>query len=274
MYKTFKTRLNPTKKQRKYFEKCFGVRRWVWNYLWSLNFGPNKEKDYKYKGQNFYSHEFVEMAKNEEYSWLNEVNTMVRTEAIKDFDNCVKKLFKKIKDKSNNGFEVLKPKKKSCNKQSFRIVRKNERVFTFNNEKLCVIRTREKGRMTLRTSENLTFINQNKIKSCTITKENDKYYIYVTYETEKTNLKEVKKYNKIGIDLGIKHIATCFDGTNEFIYDLPKKINKIESKTDKKHKSLSCKKYNSNRYKKQLIKLRKSYESEYLSSAQTTNIME
>lgn len=256
MYKTFKTKLNPTKKQRQYLEKCFGVRRWTWNYLWFLNFGKEKQKDYKYKGQNYYSHELVELAQTEEYKWLNEVNSMVRTEAIKDFHKSMQFFFK------SKGKNVLKPKKKKTGKESFRIVRKNERVFTFKNNKLHIVRTKEKCRMSLRTSEDLSFIDAEKIKSCTISKEAGKYYIFVTYEIEKNNQVSEAKKEKIGLDLGIKHIATAYDGENSFVFDLPKKIFLIEKKTEKNHKKLSSLKYGSNRYYKQLIKLQKCYQKE------------
>ena len=255
MYKTFKTQLNPTKKQRQYFEKCFGTRRWTWNYLWFLNFN-NKIPNYKYKGQNAYSHELVELAKTEEYKWLNDVNSMVRTETIKDFDNCMQRFFK---DKKHH---KLKPKKKNFGHESFRIVRKNERVFKFQNNKLTIVRVRNKSRLCLRTSEDLSFIQAEKIKSCTISKEAGKYYIYLNYETEKTNLNSKDKKDKIGLDLGIKHVAVAYDGKNNFVFDLPKSLFYAEKKTEKNHKKLSSMVYGSNRYNKQLIKLQKSYQKE------------
>lgn len=49
MIKVFKTRIYPTKNQREYFHKAFGIRRFIWNYslneyLESLNNGEYKSE--------------------------------------------------------------------------------------------------------------------------------------------------------------------------------------------------------------------------------------
>ena len=90
MIYAFKTRIYPTSKQRKYFAKAFGIRRFIWNYalneyLESLNIGnPKSEYDLKKQINN-------SIVKDDNYKWLSEVNSMVRQESLKDLFLGLKK---------------------------------------------------------------------------------------------------------------------------------------------------------------------------------------
>ena len=104
-------------------------------------------------------------------------------------------------------------------------------------------------------------IQDYKICFCTISQEGKDFYISVTCEITPNNTFFSKNitYKKeiIGIDLGIKTLATLSDGKT---YHLPKKIAKENKKLKREHKKLSRKQVKSANFKKQVLKLRKVYK--------------
>ena len=82
-------------------------------------------------------------------------------------------------------------------------------------------------------------------------KENGKYYAIVNI---KTSINELEKKDKeIGIDLGLKNLATLSDGQEITNLDLKREIKQIR----KYQKKLSRQKYMSKKYQKTLKKYHK-----------------
>jgi putative transposase len=112
MVKTFKTQILPTAAQREYIEKAFGVRRWAWN--WAVaKYEETRANEGKYLSrfelQKILNHgEAVDPA----YSWLTDVNSMVRDEAIKDFSQAMKRFYEQQK--------AAKKKSSACSSQKFK----------------------------------------------------------------------------------------------------------------------------------------------------------
>ena len=116
MIKTFKTKIYPTKNQKEYFRKAFGIRRFVWN--WGLNNYLDSLDDKKYKTTYDLQKELNNgLVKDENYSWLSEVNSMVRGESLKDLGLSIKRYHdeqkKARKTTSYVDSEKFKPKYKS-----------------------------------------------------------------------------------------------------------------------------------------------------------------
>ena len=76
---------------------------------------------------------------------------------------------------------------------TFKILGRN--TFNFN-------RTREFGRISVRTRESIEFLKDKDIKEMTILRQAGKYYISICYEETKSQ-KRVSKTGKIGLDLGV-----------------------------------------------------------------------
>ena len=86
--RAFKTKIYPTKKQRIYFNKCFGIRRFAWN--WGLeNWNLYNSKNKLDKAWN-YNQDFI---KNKPY--LYQVNSMIKNMAFKNLEEAFKKYYKK-----------------------------------------------------------------------------------------------------------------------------------------------------------------------------------
>src|SRR5256884_8200821 len=83
---------------------------------------------------------------------------------------------------------------------------------------------------------------EGKIKTCTIKREGDHWYVTFVCEIEADKLPV--SYEDVGIDLGITHFAACSDGT--FI-DSPRHYRKAEKKLKKLQEALSRKKRGSHR---------------------------
>ena len=266
--KAFKTRIYPTKNQIEYFHKAFGIRRFIWNYaldeyLKGLNSGNIiNEYDMKKRINNG-------IVKSKDYVWLSDINSMVRQESLKDLYLSIKKYHtnqRKARLTTNNiNTEKYKPKFKSKKRDtnSFRYNNKGNPFKIISNKKFRLTTIKSpKNALVIKCAESITFLKNYKFCEITILLEAGKYYMIVTYE--KNNHNEKCNTNKsVGIDMGVKTMLTCYDSERKSIkYHYPKSLYKQEKHTEKCHKILSNKKYGSNRYKKYLIRLQKSYQRE------------
>ena len=251
--RAFKTKIYPTKKQKIYFNKCFGIRRFAWN--WGLeNWNLYNSKNKLDKAWN-HNQDFIE---NKPY--LYQVNSMIKKMAFKNLEEAFKKYYKKEANRPK-----FKSKKRSSN--AFSMNMKNYNTIIFKNRYFNINTTKKLGRFNIKSAENLNFLNDKNIKICefTISEKNKNYYISIIYErTNLNNINIIKPINKIGIDAGIKTIMTCYDSKNKFYeFNLPKKILKLENQIDYYNRKLSRKKYKSNRYNLLRLKINKLYEKVY-----------
>src|SRR2546429_370742 len=95
---------------------------------------------------------------------------------------------------------------------------------------------------------------EGKIKTCTIKREGDHWYVTFVCEIEADKLPV--SYEDVGIDLGITHFAACSDGT--FI-DNPRHYRRAEKKLKKLQEALSRKKRGSHRRKKAVQRLARAH---------------
>lgn len=93
---------------------------------------------------------------------------------------------------------------------------------------------------------------QGTIKTCTIKREVDKWYVCFSCEVEPKYLPKTNK--AVGIDVGLEKFATLSDGT---IIENPRYLRKSEAKLKREQRKLSRNKKGSNSRKKQKIKLAK-----------------
>ena len=68
----------------------------------------------------------------------------------------------------------------------------------------------------------------------TISKKCDKWFVSISVETDIKKLPST--YKEIGIDFGVKKIATCSNG---WIFDNPKWIKRIEQRIKRKQRQIS-----------------------------------
>lgn len=96
---------------------------------------------------------------------------------------------------------------------------------------------------------------EGKMKTCTIVRNNGKYYVCFSCEVEEKQIPSIG--GAVGIDMGIKEFAITSDG--ELIPN-PKYYRKAESKLKKQQQAVRRKKKGSNRRKKAVTILAKTHE--------------
>ena len=240
IYKSYKFRLLPKEDQIPMLEKHFGCSRFVYNYFLKEK-QEHYLKDKKTLNYNNCSSILTNLKKNEEYSWLNEVNAQCLQASLKNLESAYGNFFRK-----KSKFPRFKSKK---SKNSFHIP---QFIEVIDNELRIpkFIKTNK-----------LQFIKHRPIKgkicSATISKNpSGKYYVSIL--TEQVNEEDQSNTGKsIGIDLGLKNFIITSDGNKFPNYKFKKQY---QSKLTKLQKHFSRKQKDSNRREKLRIKIAKLYE--------------
>ena len=233
--KSIKIRLLPTEEQEVLMLKSIGCSRFAYN--WALN-----KCNEKYKNNEKYSignirKEFTQLKKDKEFKWLNEVSSKVTQESIRNLDKAFKSFFNK-----QSKYPKFKTKRKS--KQSF-YVRCDSLYFT---DDMCNI---EKiGKVRFKTNYSIP-------KNC---KYSNPYCSYngrcwvLTFSVEvEENQTALNEDLSIGIDLGVKDLATCSNGDVFKNINKTKRIKNLKSKLKHLQRSIS-RKYEDNKQGSKFVK--------------------
>ncbi|MHA4984985.1 RNA-guided endonuclease InsQ/TnpB family protein [Cetobacterium somerae] len=237
-----KIRLKPTKQQEKILYQSCGTARFMYN--WTLGRQKeNYESGGKFISDNDLRKEITQLKKTE-LPWLSEVSNNVAKQAVKDACIAYKNFFTK-----KASFPKFKSKKKS--KLSFyndtSKLKVQENIVLI--EKVGWIKTAEQLPMNTKyTNPRISF---------------DGKYWYISVGTERENNSLELSEVSIGIDLGIKNLATCSTGKVYKNINKKKTIKKLKKKLKRLQKQVSRKYENSrevnNRYHKSqnIVKLEK-----------------
>lgn len=192
MLKSYKYKLKPNEEQIVLLNKHFGSIRFAYNYF--LN---ERKKEYETNKQslNYYDNAkaLTELKKQEEYSWLNEINSQSLQVSLKHLDDAYNGFFKK-----RTGFPNFKSKhtKNSFKVPQFVKLEKGKLKIPKFDEPIDVILHRNFS---------------GKIKQCTISKTpTNEYFVSILVETEHKKLPKTGK--SIGIDLGLKDFVITSEG--------------------------------------------------------------
>lgn len=238
MIKGFKIRLLPTKEQEELMIKSIGCSRFVYN--WALNkCNENYKNNIKYN-MSAIRKEFTQLKKQEEYKWLNEVSGTTMVESMRNLDKSFKSFFK-----GNSKYPKFKSKKKS--KQSFYV--RYDRLYFINN--MCNI---EKiGKVKYKTNYKIPQ-GRNIVKFMNPYCSFDGKYWYLSFNLNiDENQINIKNNLSIGIDLGIKELATCSNGMVFNNINKTKKVRKLNKRLKRLQRKCSNK-YELNKQGNKLIK--------------------
>lgn len=220
-----KIRLKPTPEQTIQLYKSAGTTRWAYN--WALQ---RQQENYnaggKFISDNILCKEITQLKKKNEFKWLKDVSNDIPKQAIKDACNAFKSFFKE-KHKYPK-FKTKRHSKLSFYNDSFKLKSKSNYVLI---TKIGWIKTTEQVPNAKYYNPRISF---------------DGKYWYLSFGIEAEFKKEPLTNTILGIDLGIKDLAVCSDGT---VY---KNINKTETvkKTKKRLRRLQrgvSRKYQMNR---------------------------
>ena len=228
---SYKYRIYPNRTQKQFLENMFGCSRFIYNYFLSLRIEKWKS-DGKSLSYNACAKILTDLKKDEDYLWLNDVDSTALQSAVRNLDTAYKNFFE-----GRTKYPKFKSKKKRRDRYTSKNNNDSIRFFgkTLKLPKLGYVKTK------------VSRPCNGRIISVTVSRVPTwKYYASVLCEEEVNPLPEVSEY--IGIDLGIKEYATFSNGTK-----IPnhKYLIKMQKQLIKSQKQLSRKTIGSHRYEKQ-----------------------
>ena len=198
-YKAYKYRIYPNKEQQELIGKHIGCCRFVYNLCLE-----KKINAYKTSKKNLSKFDLMKLLpalkKEQETSFLKEVNSLSLQAAICNLDNAYQRFFKEKK-----GFPKFKSKRNA--RQSFQI--KQNTYVDFDEKKVFIPKFKEGIKCRFH-----RFFD-GKIKTSTISRTSTgRYYISILVELDDDNpsKKPIDESKAVGIDLGIKTFATLSNG--------------------------------------------------------------
>ena len=232
--KTFKVMLVPNNEQRTRLFQFAGTARFAYN--WALQ----KEREAHDAGEKFISNfdlrkEFTVLRNSAEYPWLKTISNNVTKQAINDCVDAFINFFKK---------QSRYPRFKSKRRGDFSFYQDTDKIrITATHVKLEMISTsRRKNRRQLnwiRLAEVERIPVGVKYKEPRITFDGLNWWLSVTveFEPEKTQADG----EPLGIDLGIKNLAVCSDGTVYPNINRTTTVRKLKKKQRRLQRSISRK---------------------------------
>jgi putative transposase len=219
----FQTELNPNNRQRTLLLKNAGAARFAYN--WGLS-QKKLAMDAKTKIPNAIElHRRLNEVKRTKFPWMYEVSKCSPQEALRNLDRVFDNLFRKDK-KRRVGFPKFKSKKSGIG--GFRLTGSikaySDRI---QLPRLGVIRLKERGYLPI----------DAKILNASVRERAGRWYVSIQVETELPE-PEPKPYQVVGVDLGIKTLATCSDSE---VFENPRSLNKNLVKLKRLSRSLSRK---------------------------------
>ena len=221
-----KIRIKPTKQQEKQLYKSSGTARFIYNWVLGKQ-QENYKQGNKFIPDSVLRKEITQLKKTEEFNWLTEVSNNIPKQAVKDACNAYKRFFK-----GQAKFPKFKSRKKT--RPSFYNDTQKLKV----KEKLVLL---EKIGW-VRTSEQLP--TDTKYYNPRITF--DGKYWYISVSIEKEDEYEELTNESLGIDLGIKELAICSDGTIYGNINKTVKVKKLEKRLRRLQRKVS-RKYQNNK---------------------------
>jgi putative transposase len=229
MLRAIKIKLKPTKEQEILFWKSAGTSRWAYNYYLSENervyheYLVNGETGSKSISEGAVRKHINNELKPTTHTWLKEVSSNVMKQAIKDADNALKRFFKGISGKP-------KYKSKHRSKPSFYVNYESlKRVQNgFQGEKLGVIKT-TKPLPKLKKGEHYS--------NPRISYDGKYWYLSVGYEVSAVECELTGE--SLGIDLGVKELATVSNGMVYKNINKTKRVRSLEKRLKREQRKFS-----------------------------------
>ena len=255
IHKSYKFRMYPNHTQKVLLAKTFGCVRFVWNKCVEAFESYNKETNPNPKT-------LTKKDLESEFPWLKEVSAATLQQKTRDFEEFKKQYFNKDRKKK---IEEPNYKSKKSN-QSFRLPNQK---FKLSDGK---IRLEKIGWVKIVMDRSIP--ENTKFLSCTVSKNKSGQY-FVSILVEEEMVYKGKTGKTVGVDLGIKELATLSDGK---IFHNPKFLRDKQAKISKMQELLSKKKKGSNRKRKLQLKVNRLYrdvknERDWYTHNLTTNLV-
>ena len=228
MYKTIKIELKLTEEQKIQINKTIGTERFIYNEYIKYN-----QEQYELGNKFVSAFDFskyinnVYLPNNPDKKWIKDVSSKSVKQAMIYGEKAFKNFFKGL-----SAFPVFK--KKGKNELGAYFVKNNKTDCEFYRHKIKIptlkfVRVKEYG-----------YIPKNaNIKSGTISKIADRYFLSLVMEIDDIVKTENTGTKGLGIDLGIKDTAICSDGRVFKNINKTKKVKKLKKKLKREQRKMS-----------------------------------
>ena len=246
--RAYKTELKLNNKQRTLCCMHSGTSRFTYNWgldrietVFRLNQLP--VPTVKYPNAISLHRELVRLKQDGTFGWMYEVSKCAPQEALRDLEMAFKHFFRRLKGGEEEfGYPQFKSKKHGSG--SFRltgsIIVEDDRV-----RLPCIgwVRLKERG-----------YISIGKLSSVSVSERAGRWFVSITVEEDV----EPSPYRDgvVGVDLGIKSLAVCSDGT---VFENPKALKCYQRKLRRQQKAVSRKKKGSKNRKKAVVGLQRTH---------------
>ena len=240
MLKTFKYRIYPDTKQKEKIEKTLNMCRFLYN-----NGLEQRIFAYRHRGVSLsYNKQATELPQLKrvlpEYK---DVYSQVLQDVLKRLDRSFQNFFRRVSlGEGKVGFPRFQ------GKHRYNSFTYPQSGFSIKDNRLHLSKI---GAIRINLHRKLV----GDVKTCTITRKNNRYYVSITSELEKPQVTLTEK--SVGIDLGVTHLAITSDGD---FFDNPKHLRKSERQLKRLQRTVSRRKKGSNRRRKAVQLLARKHE--------------
>ena len=228
MYKALKIELKLTEEQKLQINKTIGVERFIYNEYIKYNL-----EQYKLGNKFVSAFDFskyinnIYLPNNPDKKWIKEVSSKSVKQAMIYGERAFKNFFKNL-----TSFPVFK--KKGKNDIGAYFVKNNKTDFEFYRHKIKIptlkfVRLKEYGYIPKNTD----------IKSGTITKIADRYFLSLIIKVNNIVKTENTNTKGMGVDLGIKNTAVCSNGKVFENINKIKKVKKLKKKLKREQRKIT-----------------------------------
>ena len=228
MYKALKIELKLTVSQKIKVCQTIGTERFIYNEYIKYN-----QEQYKLGNKFVSANDFskylnnIYLPNNPDKRWIKDVSSKSVKQAMTYGEKAFKRFFKGL-----SSFPIFK--KKGRNELGAYFVKNNKKDFEFYRHKIKIptlkfVRVKEYGYIPKNTN----------IKSGTITKIANRYFLSLIIEVKDIVKTENTSTKGLGIDLGIKDTAICSDGKIFKNINKTKKVKKLKKKLKREQRKMS-----------------------------------
>lgn len=225
--KGIELRLDPTKAQAVYFNKCIGAERVAYNAM--LNTKITLYRDYGVKNFNLNWSSLKDF-----YPWMKDVDSRCLNYAKIELERAYTNWFKSLKNGGITGYPKFKKKEHKGSYHNTSMPSTPYRLFKDNKIFIPVIKW-----VKFRNYKNLDLSKINKIRNLTIKRTNTgKYFVCVCCDVEISEYEHTG--NCVGLDLGVKDLIITSDGekfeNKNLLKNSEKRIKHLQKVFSKKSK--------------------------------------
>ena len=244
VHKAYRYELDPNNRQRTSLHEHAGVARFAYNWGLEQRIALFKEKHGNERLTNaIHQHKSLNALKRTQFPWMYECSKCAPQEALRDLNRAFQYFYRGIKQGRRVGFPRFKRKGV---KDSFRLTG----TIKFKGRKIQLPRIG-----TIRIKEQKQSYYKGRILSVTVRRRADRWFVSVTVEEDISDPFLIRGPT-VGVDLGIKTLATLSDGTT---FSNPQALGSRLEKLRKLSKSVSRKKKGSRNREKARLRLAKMY---------------